>query len=181
MRKLGELSEIIGVVDRTFRRWCLLFEEGGHAFQFDERGKRGFTDRDIAMFTLFQEKCKTMRSEDAVSFVLTKFKKGELQPKFFQAKADLTFNLPTPNVENLIPAETKSCVLQSECLVECDHKYEQMLASQREFGNILKGDWVKMILFCNALEVAQSVIYDKWEEHRIQVERIYSMEKHHKV
>jgi hypothetical protein len=36
MRKLGDLSEITGVVDRTLRRWRVLFEESGHAFQSDE-------------------------------------------------------------------------------------------------------------------------------------------------
>jgi hypothetical protein len=156
MIKLTELMTELSVGDRTIRRWCAMFEETGYPFQKDDNNKRLFGLRELDMLKDFKTKLESMRMDEALKAVL---------PSYLAAE----------DVGQVKGSPDKECEKNSVKPNTTIDRFNSTQAILNEFGDLLKGDWLKTIMFYHSPERTRSEIYDKWVEVRAKVEQTFEI------
>lgn len=164
MYNSSELAQLIGMSERTLRRWCERLEERGIVFSRDATGRREFDDSHVELLrhikAALEKRGTTL--EQAISGAL-----GETKGKIPSSIAPVTRSL-----EELIPSPASD--LHEYCMSNADYdtKCQELTSVWEQMTHLMEGEWIRIILFQHNPTNAQQVIVGKWNECMKQMESI---------
>lgn len=126
MIRYNEITERLGVTERTLRRWCSVLEEQGWVFEKDESNRRFFSEQETLMIAEMKELATNRKLVDAAKELFEKF--------------------GTPKDRERI-----NTAFNTELILT-------------ELDTLFRGDWLKVILYCNPAPLAIKLLQDKWDD-----------------
>jgi DNA-binding transcriptional MerR regulator len=122
-----DVSKQLGIGESTLRKWCIELEDNGYTFAKGAKGKRAFTDHDLAALLYFKNltRAKNHTMKQAAIAVVEKYsKKGE---------NEITTNTPLESIRSSLEKMIKDLLEHAKRQEEFNKSLLERLDRQNKY------------------------------------------------